>query len=361
MSIKKILKSIFKLGLIVASFVGIVLLSSYAVIQVVLRGGDVVEVPNVVGDSFITAWEKLEKVELQVMKPSKQYSPVVPQNHIIAQKPSAGSRVKTGRIVRLTISMGREMVAVPDVTGEERRQARLELQASPYRLSVGHESRIRFPARKGVVLGQDPRPGTSIEIGGQVDLLVSDGPRLTRYLVPNVVGRKIDEAVQLLSQLNLEAQQELEVRRRDAPGVVLAQDPPSNEILDEGGSVLLTVSTRSEERRWENLRYLVLAFEVPCGLSRKLVRVEMTDALGTETVLKRLFWPYEVITLPISYKLSSDTKRVTVKVYVDGVLRQEIHADASKQSTLMFAQPWRDMYEISNITIAPFSGLRESR
>ena len=87
----------------------------------------------------------------------------------------------------------------------------------------------------------------------------------------------------------------------------------------------------------------------------------MTDALGTETVLKRRFSPCELLTLPISYKLSSDTSHVVVRVYVDGVLRQETQADASKERTLMFAQPWRDLYEIENIPLTPFGGLRESR
>jgi serine/threonine-protein kinase len=353
------------LGLIVAAFGAIVLLSSYAVIQLVLRGGEVVEVPNVVGNSFVTAWDKLEEVGLKVTKQSKQYSPVVPQDHIIDQKPIAGSKVKTGRVVRVTISMGRKMQAVPGVTGDELRRAESTLRNEG--LAVGHVSVIRFPSRKGFVLGQDPPPGTSIETGGKVHLLVSAGPRLKKYLVPDLVGLKINDAVQLLSQLTLEMQQVFEVRPRATPGIVLAQDPARNEIVDEGGVVRLTVSNPSAEKRWENLRYTVLAFEVPYGFTKKLVRVEMTDALGTETLIGeetvlgvrgRLFSPCEVITVPISYKLSDEVTHATVKVLVDGVLRQETQVDASGEISLMFTHPWRDMYEIKDITFTPFSGLR---
>lgn len=356
MPIKKIFKSIFRLGLVIAAFVAIVLLSFYGVIQVVLRGGDVVEVPNVVNDSFVTAWDKLEEAGLRVSKQTKRYSPVVPQDHIIAQKPIAGSKVKTGRVVRVTISMGRELLAVPDVTREDSNRAEITLNNA--KLKVGHDSEIHFFSRKGVVLGQDPRPGASIESGGQVNLLVSAGPRLRKYLVPSVVGLKINDAVQLLSQLNLNVQQALEVRPRSTPGIVLAQDPAQNEIIEEGALVLLTVSTRSRERRWQNLRYMVLAFEVHCGFSQKLVRVEMTDALGTETVLRGSFAPCDVVTLPISYKLNADTKQVVVKVLVDGVLRQQTEADVTGERTSIFEQPWKDTYEIKDITITPFSGLR---
>ena len=368
MPIKRIFKSILTLGLIVAAFGVIVLLSSYAVIQLVLRGGEVVEVPNVVGRSFVTAWETLEEIGLQVAKPSKeqrQYSPVVPQDHIIDQKPIAGSRVKSGRVVRLTISKGLEMQAVPGVTGDELRRAESTLRNEG--LAVGHVSVIHFPSIKGFVLGQDPPPGASIETGGKVHLLVSAGSRLKKYLVPDLVGLKINDAVQLLSQLSLEMQQVFEVRPNATPGIVLAQAPARNEIIDEGGAVSLTVSNPSAEKRWENLRYTVLAFEVPYGFAKKLVRVEMTDALGTETLIGeemvlgvrgRFFSPCELITVPISYKLSDEVKHATVKVFVDGVLRQETQVGASDEISIMFTHPWRDMYEIKDISITPFSGLR---
>jgi serine/threonine-protein kinase len=359
MPIKKIFRSVLRLALVAAAFIAIVIVSFYAVIQVVLRGGEVVEVPNVVNDSFVAAWEKLEEVGLQVAKPSKehrQYHPVVPQDHIIAQKPMAGSRVKTGRVVRLTISKGLELLAVPDVTREHSNRAEITLKNAG--LKVGHDSEIHFPSRKGVVLGQDPRPGASIESGGTVHLLVSAGPRLRKYLIPSVVGLKVNDAIQLLSQLNLDVQQALEVRPRATPGVVLAQDPARNEIIEERASVILTVSTRSRERRWENLRYMVLEFEVPCRLSEQLVRVEMTDALGTETVLRGSFPPCAVVTLPISYKLNADTKEVVVNVLVDGVLRQQTEADITGERTTLFEEPWRDRYGIKDITVAPFRGLR---
>jgi serine/threonine-protein kinase len=379
MPIKKIFRSMLRLALVVAAFVAIVLVSFYAVIQGVLRGAEVVEVPNVVRDSFVTGWDKLEEVGLKVAQQSKQYSSVVPQDHIIAQRPVAGSKVKMGRVVNVTISRGLEMLAVPNVTDEELRQAEIDLENA--NLAVGHVSAIHFPLIEGVVLGQDPRAGTSIETGGKVHLLVSAGRRLTKYLVPDAVGLKSNDAVQLLSQLKLVTQEEFEVRPQAAPGIVLAQEPARNQVIDEGGVVRLVVSTRSRERRWENLRYLVLVFEVPYVSWERYVRVEweryvrieMNDALGTETVignesvlgsvarLGRPFAPGEIITLPISYKLDADTKEVTVKVFVDGVLWQETTADASRESTIIFTYPWRDVYEIKDITIAPFSGLREPR
>jgi len=337
MAIGTILKTMVKWGLIFGSCLAIVLLSAYAVIQVMLRGGDVVEVPNVVGDSFVTAWRKLDEVGLQMRSEAREYNPIVPKDHIISQSPVPGSKVKADRAVRVTVSMGSEMLAVPDVTLEELQDAKIKLADS--RLGVGHVSHVHFGAKSGIILAQNPPPKAPIEVEGKVDLLVSAGPRRPKYLVPTVVGMKQDEALTLLSALRFQVRYQQEVRSGVKHGIVLAQEPAPNEVLEESGSVLLTVSARSKEKRWKNLRYMVLRFQVPFGFSQKLVRVEIADSLGKETVLEDPFAPGEVITLPLSYKLYSAGERAAVRVFVDGVLRQETYADASEERTLMFTQP----------------------
>jgi len=47
-----------------------------------------------------------------------------------------------------------------------------------------------------------------------------------------------------------------------------------------------------------------------------------------------------------------------VNVLVDGVLRQQTEADITGERTTLFEEPWRDMYGIKDITVAPFRGLR---
>jgi serine/threonine-protein kinase len=335
MTVKRLLGLLLRIGLIVGSFTAAALLSSYLVMFIMLRGGEVVEVPNVVNDSALTALEKFDKAGLQMKSEGSEYHPIVPKDCIISQRPVPGSKVKRGKVVLVTISMGSEILGVPDVTGDESRTAEMKLKAT--RLDVGHVAEIHFATRKGIVIAQNPQPKDPIQSSGKVDLLVSAGPRLTKYVVPNVVGMRLDEAFQLLSGLGLEVQTQPVVRPQVVPGTVVAQDPAPNATLNEGGLVLLTVSAPSKAKRWENLRYVVVTFAVPSGFWQKLVRIEMTDPLGTETVLKRRFAPYDVLVVPISYR-----DRVTVKVFVDDVLMQQVEADAASERTGMFTQSWRN-------------------
>jgi len=187
-------------------------------------------------------------------------------------------------------------------------------------------------------------------------LLVSAGPRRSKYLVPNVMGMKLEEAVQLLSQLNFEIQRELEYRPRAERNVVLKQDPLPNAVLEEGGSVVLTISARRKEKRWEHLRYLVVEYQVPLEFpptAQRLIRIEMTDVLGTETVLLGRFYPGQVIAEVISYK-----ERATVKVFVDAELRQQTEADDSERRTYMFPELWGKAYGTEGSAVNPFGRLR---
>lgn len=363
MSARDVFKSITKFGLIAGGFAAVVVLSAYAVIQIVMHTGAVVEVPDVVGESFYTASTRLDEVGLRMKVQREQYNPVIQDGSIIHQTPGAGSKVKSGRVVLVIVSLGTEEIAVPDVTGEELRRVGGRVIIPPelraLRLEVGHVSQIHYPTKERLILAQNPPPKSPIESSGKVDLLVSAGPRRARYLVPNVLGMKRDEAVQLLDRLNFQIQADPEYQPRVARNIVMKQEPEPNETLEEGGLIRLTVSARSQEKRWENLRYLVVTYQVPLGIPSDvprrlpLVRVEMTDPLGTETVLRRTFEPGEVIVEVISYK-----EEATVKVFVDGVLRQQTEASDSQTSTFTFVQPGRDAYGTQDSSFDSFSRLR---
>ena len=375
MSLSRFFKSVVRFGLIAGGFAAIVALSGLAVVQVVMRTGRVVEVPNVVGESFYTASKRLDEVGLRIDAEREEYNPVVQAGNIIYQRPAAGSKVKTSRVVLVVVSLGSEKIAVPDVTGEELRQVAGRVIIPPKlkvsRLAVGHVSQIHYPAKERLILAQNPPAKSPIESGGKVDLLVSAGPRRARYLVPDVTGMKRDEAVQMLARLNFEIKTDPEYQPQVERNIVLKQHPEPNVALEEGGLVRLAVSARRQDKKWENLRYLVLAYQVPLGISprlalharpgflrdlarvERLVRIEMTDALGTETVLLARFNPGEVIVETVSYK-----EEAIVKVFVDGVLQEQAEANGSGERTFTFVQPWENTYATEDSTIDSLSGLR---
>ncbi|HXF98555.1 MAG TPA: PASTA domain-containing protein [Gaiellaceae bacterium] len=94
-----------------------------------------------------------------------------PEATVLRQSPPPGTRLRRGTTVRLTVSRGPSLIAVPDVTGLEVAGARAELEAAGLRASVVEEP-TDDPAEDGLVLAQEPRAGARVARGTQVTLTV---------------------------------------------------------------------------------------------------------------------------------------------------------------------------------------------
>jgi beta-lactam-binding protein with PASTA domain len=85
---------------------------------------------------------------------------------------------------------GAEQTMVPDVIGKELTSALLELQVKELypRLQLRYS---QTSADKGLILEQEPRPGTIVKAGRRIRLVVSQGVIINR--IENFIGRNIDE------------------------------------------------------------------------------------------------------------------------------------------------------------------------
>lgn len=91
--------------LTVALLLGIFALSAGTIMYLVWRGRTV-EVPNLVGKSEEAAIEELEDYGLRLQVKSRSHHEQVPLNAVSDQEPIAGSVVKTGQLVRVSLSLG---------------------------------------------------------------------------------------------------------------------------------------------------------------------------------------------------------------------------------------------------------------
>ena len=91
--------------LMVALLAGIFFLSAVVVVYISLRG-HTVEVPNVIGKSESIAEGELQDQGLRIKVTGKAYNDKVAAFAIMDQAPAAGTIVKSGQIVRVSISLG---------------------------------------------------------------------------------------------------------------------------------------------------------------------------------------------------------------------------------------------------------------
>ena len=113
-------------------------------------------VPNLVGQPVEVAAAVLGKPGLGLGDRRRQESDAA-AGTVIAQSPVAGTRVKRGTNVDVTIATS-ALVAVPDLTGETPRDAARLLRRA--QLGLGQEGQRESEARPGTVIRQSPAPGT---------------------------------------------------------------------------------------------------------------------------------------------------------------------------------------------------------
>lgn len=143
---------------------------------VVSIGEGTVEVPNVVGEREADAVSMLEDEEFDANK-TYSYSDTVEAGYVISQTPDHNTKAKPGEAVTIVISQGKEMITVPDMktTYKSEDQAKLELGQAGFQVSVQSQTSESVPA--GIVIDQNPAPGSQAERGSTITITVSSGPQ----------------------------------------------------------------------------------------------------------------------------------------------------------------------------------------
>ncbi len=214
------------------------LTSGYVAMQLVMDK-DRVEVPRVVGLDSVASSELIKEVGLVPRIAAEEFSNTIPKGHVASQRPSRATRVKLGSEVRLFLSRGSDQLAVPNVAGNTLPQAQRALAEAG--LSLGRVTRIHSDAHERErIMAQSPPAGAAAIRGATVAVLQSLGPWEETVTMPDVRGREMVTAINLLRELQVEIRVGFEgsVSRQ---GQVVAQEPPAGSKVKVGDQVQITV------------------------------------------------------------------------------------------------------------------------
>ena len=227
---------------LVGAFVCGILLFNFLIMPNIVQLNQTVLVPRVTGLDLEQAQRICSDRGLTLQVEDRRYSAGVPSDRILSQTPSEGASVKRGRTVRVHVSMGTEMVVVPDVRGMTMRQASLQLDQA--NLVLGRVSRIHVGTSGQVVRATRPRAGTPAAAGNSVDLLVAVGGAPEPCLMPDLLGRPLDDVRELILERGFRVGRITYRSRRGVyPGTVLEHYPPRGALIHLGESVDLVAST----------------------------------------------------------------------------------------------------------------------
>ncbi|MGH7677704.1 MAG: PASTA domain-containing protein [Gemmatimonadaceae bacterium] len=199
-----------------------------------------VRVPSVVGATFSEASKVLEKAGLKAERGESRFHNTAPRGTVLDQQPVAEAKESPGRKVTLVLSAGPRIGTVPGVIGMSRELALNALEVAGFEAGEVQERASNEP--RGAVIDSRPRPGTQAPMPSTVALVISAGP--TTIIVPDVVGRPLSEATQLLRQVGLAAGDVSYANASaiaDAAAAVSAQTPPAGSQAAAGSRVNLTV------------------------------------------------------------------------------------------------------------------------
>jgi serine/threonine-protein kinase len=185
---------------IIAIAAAIIILSvgAYAIIRN-MSASEEVEVPDVVGLTEQEAIADLEALNLQYKiteEETDEYDPGI----VMKQSIDAGTKVKEGKVVELTVSIASDEVEVPDVTGMTEAAATSALEDAGFKVDVQEESSDSVD--EGNVIRQSPSGGRKLAKDETVIIVVSTGE--DDVSVPSLIGLTKEDAIAKITSAGLQ-------------------------------------------------------------------------------------------------------------------------------------------------------------
>jgi len=232
-------------------------LSQGGTVALTISGGQPkLAAPDVVGLTVAVAVKRLQAAGLKSSQ--KVIFASAPPGRVVSQRPTAGTAVKKGSTVALSVSKGRQRVTVPNVVGRRRSDAVKRIQDAGLVAAV-----FSVPSQSppGFVVAQSPQGGTKARKGSRVRLNVSKGAPATggttttptattttatttaaSATVPKVVGLSQSTAQRRIRAAGFLVRTTY-VASSKPSGTVVAQRPAPGTSLRRGSPVRINVSS----------------------------------------------------------------------------------------------------------------------
>jgi eukaryotic-like serine/threonine-protein kinase len=189
-------------------------------------------VPSIGGLDPTTAERTLQDADLSGAI-TQAHNNTVPAGQVVSTTPAIGQRALRGSTITVVISEGKPIVpdvtpgASPDVVQQEVRKAQLSPRLDP------NQNAYNNTVPKGAVVGLNPGPGTQLDLGSPVVVVVSKGPAPNP--IPNVVGQPHDQAFAALTQAGFQPYDEPSTFDATvAGGTVIKTDPAAGATATTG-------------------------------------------------------------------------------------------------------------------------------
>ena len=234
---KKLTKILFIILLLGNIFFLTAVLSYYTT-----RTGETTTLPDLTGKTVEESKEELSEKKILLAQSGIQLHYLQEKGRIISQDPPADSKIKLNTVVKVIVSAGKEKVTVPSLVGRSLQAIPPTLQESGLRKGkISHVHTSRYAA--GKIIGQYPLPEDDVPINARISLLVSQGAREQKFLMPDLLGKRASPTIARLKELGFRIG---DMRRSYYPGlesgIIINQSPRQGNRILKRNKISLEVS-----------------------------------------------------------------------------------------------------------------------
>ena len=173
------------------------------------------------------------------------YNETVDAGKIISQEPEANRKIDPGATITVTISRGNRTFALPNYVNSDARQAKIELDRFGVQC-VEAAPEYNDEIENGFVIRTDPAAGTMLTEGDTVTITVSRGPEFVMVDMPDLMGKSLNTALELLDVAGLEWDEPVYTEADGEPDLVIYQSIAPDTQVEKGTRVSFQLSKERE-------------------------------------------------------------------------------------------------------------------
>ncbi|HRY28974.1 MAG TPA: PASTA domain-containing protein [Elusimicrobiota bacterium] len=302
-------------ALLIAAFILLVAFGAFlAVVEGVIHARREIIVPDLQGKTLEQALDAIASADLSLAKAAVEFDESFPPGTIIKQVPVPGLKVREGKVLRVTLSSGGQVVFAPDLTNRPLPDAQNALRSVGLIVGAVTEAYSQLH-ESGWVMEQTPLSGAVLNRGQMVDLRISKGPPPEGMdLMPEFVNQPLSRAMEWIHGKAWKAEVREVVKPEILPGMVISQTPKPDDLVNGMTPIAFEVSqSTTAPTNTQTVRY-----EVPAGSDRVLVRMVIRDERGEREVFSGYQNAGALVEVPVVIRGAS-----RVRIFVNGVLIEE--------------------------------------
>lgn len=257
--------------------------------------------------------------EFRFVESEKDYNDEYSKGVIFDQDPRAGSKVKIGSKVKLSVSEGIKEIAIDDFQGQPAARVFYTIRGLGLEPTEERQNNEEIPA--GRVISTSPAAGSILSGGDAITVYVSEGPERKSISVPDATGMKKEDAIELLTASGFTVGTITETAHELPAGTVVSQTPQQGSLELAGTVVNLTVSKEGMERYFINV-------PLPLDMDRDVkVRARIGEGETPPVAAEDTINPAKSSGIWSPSFAGEPGEELRIRIYIDGKLYQEYYLD----------------------------------